>query len=249
MQKAIDEAYAASLLGQNILGKDFNLDVYHPPRRRRLHLRRGDRADREPGRQARLAAHQAAVPGRRGRLPQADRRQQHRDAGLRDAHRRSRRRLVQVDRRAARPEEPARRRQLRAEALLHQRPRQQALLRRVAAGRHGARADRQARRRRLEGPQGQGLHPRRHQHGPHDRGGVRHAARFQRPRQGRLPRPGHRGGDGLRRDRPASSMCCTTSVGSSPTSRAASVRRAARGPAGCSRSSTACGAARAGWRI
>src|SRR5262249_21707095 len=28
MQKAIDEAYAASLLGRNILGKDFTLDVY-----------------------------------------------------------------------------------------------------------------------------------------------------------------------------------------------------------------------------
>ena len=48
------------------------------------------------------------------------------------------RRLVQVDRRAARSEEPARRRQLRAEALLHQRPRQQAGLRRTAAGRHRA---------------------------------------------------------------------------------------------------------------
>src|ERR1700733_7019755 len=28
MQKAIDEAYAANLLGRNILGKDFNVDVY-----------------------------------------------------------------------------------------------------------------------------------------------------------------------------------------------------------------------------
>ncbi len=54
------------------------------------------------------------------------------------------------------PEEPARCRQLRPEALLHQRPRQQAGLRRAADGRDGPRADRQARRRRLEGPQGQG---------------------------------------------------------------------------------------------
>ena len=42
------------------------------------------------------------------------------------AHPRPRRRLVQVDRRAARSEQPARRRQLRPEALLPQRPRQQA---------------------------------------------------------------------------------------------------------------------------
>ena len=98
----------------------------HAPRGRGVHLRRGDGADREPGRQAGLAAHQAAVPGRRGGVPQADHRQQRRDAGLRHAHHRPRRRLVQVDRRAARPEEPARRRQLRPEALLHRRPRQQA---------------------------------------------------------------------------------------------------------------------------
>ena len=56
--------------------------------------------------------------------------------GLRHAHRRSRRRLVQVDRRAARSEEPARPRQLRAEAVLPQRPRQQARLLRSAAGHH-----------------------------------------------------------------------------------------------------------------
>ena len=79
------------------------------------------------------------------------------------------RRLVQVDRRAARSEEPARRRQLWTETVLHQRPRQQAGLRRIAAGRHCARVGGQTRRRRLEGTQGQGLHPRRHQHGHHDR--------------------------------------------------------------------------------
>ena len=44
------------------------------------------------------------------------------------------------------------------------------------------RADRRIRRRRLERPQGEGGHSRRHQHGPADRGGVRHAARFQRRR-------------------------------------------------------------------
>ena len=66
-------------LGKNILGKEFSLDIYHSSRGRRLHLRRGNRADRKPGRQAGLAADQAAVSGRRGRVPQADGRQQHRD--------------------------------------------------------------------------------------------------------------------------------------------------------------------------
>ncbi len=39
MQKAIDEAYASNLLGRNILGKDFHLDVYQRPWRRGIHLR------------------------------------------------------------------------------------------------------------------------------------------------------------------------------------------------------------------
>ena len=72
------------------------------------------------------------------------------------------------------------------------------------------RADRRVRRRRVEGPQGEGCDPRRHQHGLHDRGGVRHAARFQRPGQGRLPGPGHGGGDGDRRDDESWSTSCTT---------------------------------------
>ena len=142
MQKAIDEAYAAGLLGKNVLGKGLQPRRLHPSRRRRLHLRRGNGADREPGGQARLAAHQAAVPRRRRRLPQADRGEQHRDDGVRDARHRARRGVVQVDRRAARPQEPARRRQLWAEALLHQRPRREALLRRIAARRDDARAGR-----------------------------------------------------------------------------------------------------------
>ena len=49
------------ILGKNILGTGFDLDVVRPPRRRRLHLRRGDRADRVARGQARLPAHQAAV--------------------------------------------------------------------------------------------------------------------------------------------------------------------------------------------
>ena len=65
MQKAIDEAYAAGLLGKNILGKGFYLDVY---------IHRGAGAyicgeetgliESLEGKRG-LAAHQAAVPGRR----------------------------------------------------------------------------------------------------------------------------------------------------------------------------------------
>ena len=82
------------------------------PRGGGVHLRRGDRADREPGRQAGLAADQAAVPGDRRGVSQADGRQQRRDALLRPAHHRARARLVQVDRHAQ---------ELRAQAVLRSR--------------------------------------------------------------------------------------------------------------------------------
>ena len=51
----------------------------HPPRRRRLHLRRGDRAPRVARGQARPAALEAAVPGHLRRLRLADAHQQRRD--------------------------------------------------------------------------------------------------------------------------------------------------------------------------
>ena len=51
-----------------------------PPRRRRLHLRRGDRAAGLAGGQARQPAPEAAVPGRPGPLPGPDADQQRRDA-------------------------------------------------------------------------------------------------------------------------------------------------------------------------
>ena len=73
MQAAIDEAYAAGYLGKNILGSQLLARPVHPSRRRGLHLRRRDRPDREPGRQAGLAADQAAV-SRRGRASSASRR-------------------------------------------------------------------------------------------------------------------------------------------------------------------------------
>ena len=100
LEAAIAEARAAGHLGKNIYGSGFDLDVWVPPRGGGLHLRRGDRADREPRGQARLAADQAAVPGHRGGVPQADRGQQRRDALLRAPHHRARGGLVQVDRHA-----------------------------------------------------------------------------------------------------------------------------------------------------
>ena len=51
-----------------------------PPRRRRVHLRRGDRPARLARGQARQPAAEAAVPGDRGPLPRADADQQRRDA-------------------------------------------------------------------------------------------------------------------------------------------------------------------------
>ena len=56
-----------------------------PTWRRRVHLRRGDRAVRVDRGQARRAAQQAAVPGRGRSLREADRREQRRDARERPA--------------------------------------------------------------------------------------------------------------------------------------------------------------------
>ena len=73
LQQAIDECYAAGLLGKNILGK--RVFARHLPASRRggVHLRRRDRPDRKPGRQAGLAADQAAV-SRPSKGPSASRR-------------------------------------------------------------------------------------------------------------------------------------------------------------------------------
>ena len=113
---------------------------------------------------------------------------------------RSRRRLVQIDRRAGRSQKPARSRQLWAEAVLPEWSRKQARLLRSAAGNYLPAVDRRVRRRRVEGAQRQGGHSWRHQHGPVDRKGIRYAARFRRTRQGWLPGPRHRGRGGARRD-------------------------------------------------
>ena len=62
LQAAIDQAYEAKLIGKdNVNGWPF--DLYVAPRRRRLYLRRRDRAAGKPRRQEGPAAAEAAVPG------------------------------------------------------------------------------------------------------------------------------------------------------------------------------------------
>ncbi len=77
-----------------------------PPRRRRLHLRRGDGALRVDRGQARRAAQQAAVPGGGRPVRQADDRQQRRDAGQHPGHRP--RTAARRSRRSERTARPAR---------------------------------------------------------------------------------------------------------------------------------------------
>ena len=78
LQRAVDECYAAKLIGKNnIHGWDFDLD--RPSRRRRLHLRRRNGHARKPRGQEGPAAHEAAVPGQLRPLRRADHRQQRRE--------------------------------------------------------------------------------------------------------------------------------------------------------------------------
>jgi NADH-quinone oxidoreductase subunit F len=125
LQRAIDEAYAAGYFGKNILGSGYDLEVLHPSRSRGVRLRRGDRPDREPRGQARLAADQAAVPGGRGCVPQADGGEQRRDAGVPAAH---------PDAWAGLVEQPRNGEQQGPEDVLRQRPGEPARLLRGAAG-------------------------------------------------------------------------------------------------------------------
>ena len=55
LERAIAEARAANFVGPNILGIGLRLRNLRPPRRGRLHLRRGNRADRVAGGQAALS--------------------------------------------------------------------------------------------------------------------------------------------------------------------------------------------------
>ena len=78
--RAVAEAYDAGFAGENILGTGVGDRHRRPPRRRRLHLRRGDGAARLARGQARQPAAEAAVPGDPGPLRRADADQQRRDA-------------------------------------------------------------------------------------------------------------------------------------------------------------------------
>ena len=63
LQAAIDECYDAGLLGKNACGVGLGLRPLPAPRRRRLYLRRGNRAAGKPRGQEGHAADEAAVPG------------------------------------------------------------------------------------------------------------------------------------------------------------------------------------------
>ena len=73
MQAAIDACYAAGYSGQEHLGDQLLARRFHPCRRGGLRLRRRDGTDRKHRGTQGLAAHQAALPGGRGAVPQADR--------------------------------------------------------------------------------------------------------------------------------------------------------------------------------
>ena len=81
-----------NFLGTNVLDTGKPGRARRPPRRRRLHLRRGDGAARRARGQARQPAAEAAVPGDPGPLRRADADQQRRDALQPAAHRQQRRR-------------------------------------------------------------------------------------------------------------------------------------------------------------
>ena len=81
-EAALAEAYAAGLLGRNILGLGRRFRPAHLRRRGRLHLRRGDGAARIARGQARQAALQTAVPGQFRPVRQAHHHQQHAELRL-----------------------------------------------------------------------------------------------------------------------------------------------------------------------
>ena len=137
LQAAIDECYAAGSLGKNILGQRVlarHLScIAAPPR---------TSAAKRPGLIESLEGKRAwprikpPFPAVEGVFRKPTVVNNIETVGLRHAHRRPRRRLVQVDRRARRSQKPARSGQLRPEAVLPQRSREQARLLRSAAGDH-----------------------------------------------------------------------------------------------------------------
>ena len=65
LEAELAKAYAQGYVGKNIMGSRLRLRHRHSPRRRRVRGGRRDGAHRVARRQARAAAHQAAVPGGR----------------------------------------------------------------------------------------------------------------------------------------------------------------------------------------
>src|SRR5215469_15773382 len=122
----------------------------HASRRRRIHMRRGDRAARIARRQARVSAQPSAVSGNPGSVPEPDGGEQRRDAVERPAYHQSRRRLVQIDR----PREESR-----AETLLSLRAHQQAGPVRITDGVSAERSDLRRGRRNPRRQGSEGSHP------------------------------------------------------------------------------------------
>ena len=156
-----------------------------PPRRGRLHLRRGDRAARVARGQARPAALEAAVPGDLRRLRVADADQQRRVDHDDPGRPRGRPGGVREDRRPARLDRHA--------PLLPLGQRRAARRLRGAARDHGAAPDLRDRRRRARRPHAEGRDDGRLVVPGHDAGRPRHAARRRLARQeGLLHRLGRR---------------------------------------------------------
>ena len=82
LRHAVAQARAHGFLGARRDGQGLRLRHRGQARRRRVHRRRGDRADQLAGRQARRAAEQAAVPRAVRPVRQADRGQQRGDAAV-----------------------------------------------------------------------------------------------------------------------------------------------------------------------
>ena len=147
------------------------------PRRRRLHLRRGDRAPLVARGGARAAALEAAVSRRGGALRRADARQQRRDAGRGAVHPRDGRRGVR------RPGHRALEGHARVLAVGERAPPGKL---RAAAHLDAARPDRGPRRRGARGPDDQGDHPRRLLDADPAPRPARHGHRLRVDRRGRV---------------------------------------------------------------
>ena len=94
LDAAVERGLRARLRGRAHPRLGLLVQPRRPPRRGRLHLRRGDGAARLARGQARQPAPQASLPGEPGPLPGADVDQQRRDALQHVPHHRQRRRLV-----------------------------------------------------------------------------------------------------------------------------------------------------------